>query len=133
MAYRGERKTRALRCQFGSDDYQLRNDETGGWVPIQKRTGRDVYKSWLGTIDKDLAKRIPGARPVKIRAQAYSSGKHSHRIWFNLKDNEAVQGCLFNGGVFAVLEKGEFRIVKCQAPEPPSPSEDEPSPPPIAE
>ncbi|MEQ5835487.1 hypothetical protein [Marinobacter sp. NFXS9] len=132
MAYRGERKIRTLRCRFGSDEYRLNGDEPGGWVPIQKRTGDDTLRSWLGTIDKELAKRIPGARPVKIRAHAYSSGKHSHRIWFNLKDNEAVQGCLFNEGVFAVLDRGEFKIVKCQAPGPTPPPEDEPPPPPLA-
>lgn len=74
---------------------------------------------WLGHIDVQLARRTPDARPVKIKARACNTGLGLNNQWRYLGRDQAVLGCLFNGGVFAVLEKGEFRIVsRCKPVEP---------------
>lgn len=73
---------------------------------------------WLGGIDVELVRRTPDARPVKISAFACTVGKRMGG-WRQLDRNEAVVGCLFNDGIYAVLYKGEFRVVSVDGHPPP--------------
>lgn len=94
-----------------TEDKELWCDRPGGWAQVYLRSGRIQVVNWLGFIDVQLARRTPDARPVKIKARACNTGAGLHNQWRHLDPEEAVLGCLFNGGVFAVLEKGEFRVV----------------------
>lgn len=81
-------------------------------VLVYKKDGRCTYMPWRGFIDKDLARRIPGAKPVKIKVLDYKvGGEMDHDAWIPLSDVQAVQGCYINGVVFAVLDGGIPRLV----------------------
>lgn len=81
-------------------------------VLVYKRDGQCTYMPWRGFIDRTLAQRIPGAKPVKINVAEYKVGDEWEKDdWVKLSDRQAIQGCYINGVVFAVLDGGIPRLV----------------------
>ncbi|MEQ5835488.1 hypothetical protein [Marinobacter sp. NFXS9] len=102
---------RMIIVKKGLEDLTLWTTEPGGKVRIYKRNGSEIPKNWLGGIDAETAKQLPDAHPVKIKAQACSTGSGLHHEWRLVNGNRAILGCLFNDCVYAILDRGEFRIV----------------------
>lgn len=82
----------------------------GETIAVFTRTGYR-YLSFKGFVDHELAAHVSGAIPVKLYAKAFSSGEDGFSGWIDLKPNEALQGCVFNGSVWSVLQDGVPRKV----------------------
>lgn len=87
------------------------SEENAGaeYVGYRLKSGEYDYCRWFGFLDINQAKRLPGARPVKLQVWAYQNDLSKERI--DLKEGEHLQGCLFQGMAFAVLVDGVPRIV----------------------
>ena len=71
-------------------------------VPVLLTNGDYTRVTWLGFIDRDSARAMPSARPVKILAYGYSS-EEVDVSYVRLKDGEYIQGCLIEEGVYGVV------------------------------
>lgn len=110
---------RTLLCRFGREAVTLWTDRPGSFVYIYRRSGQKALFPWLGGMNIELARRTPDARPVKISAISAETGRGLNTNWIYLYKEQAILGCLFNHGVYAVLDKGEFKIVnRCEPVEP---------------
>ena len=85
----------------------------GGGVTIAVFTRNGDYRHmrFKGFVDCELAPHLPDAIPVKLYAKAYTLSADTFGKWVELSENEALQGCLFQGNVWAVLLDGVPRIV----------------------
>lgn len=82
-------------------------------VRVIKKNGETPYFPWRGFIERKLAQRIPGARPVKLDISAYKlSDEWIAGEWVSLREDQAIQGCLIGGVVFGVTENGVPRKVQ---------------------
>lgn len=80
---------------------------TGEHVDVVLRSGETTSRKWLGFIDATEAKVLPDAKPVKLLADRYNNGSG----WVDLQPDERIQGCLVEGGVYAVLNS-HIRVVR---------------------
>lgn len=81
----------------------------GETVTIHTRTGV-TRRPWLGFISPWVAKRLPGAIPVRLAVVAYTT--REFQPWQNLTPGDYVLGCLIDSGAFGIVEDGHPRIVK---------------------
>ncbi len=102
---------RMFNFHYGRETTTLRTAIPGGFVYIFLKDGTLRTFNWLGGIDSEVARRTPDAKPVKIYCTSYATGKGLAHRWLQLHKDEALVGCLFNGGVYAVLYQGDFRVV----------------------
>ncbi|PLW67799.1 hypothetical protein [Pseudohalioglobus lutimaris] len=101
----------ALRRKLNYRNIVLHDEPSRETIGVATREGDYRYLPWLGFIELRLARRIPGARPVKLQAEAVSPTEGLSSDWRTLEAGEHVQGCLLGRGVFGVLNKGFPRIV----------------------
>lgn len=76
-------------------------------VPVCLKNGQTELCDWLGFIDKEDAKKIPGAVPVKIKAIKCSNQVTnfvSDDRYSELPEGKFIQGCLVPTGVYGVTE-----------------------------
>lgn len=88
----------------------LSEDNAGAeHVGYRLKSGEYDYSRWFGFLDINQAKRLPGARPIKLQVWAYQKDLSKERV--DLKEGEHLQGCFFQGMAFAVLVGGLPRII----------------------
>lgn len=97
---------RALLRSINYKKVTLHHKTAGEHVDVLLRSGETISRSWLGFIDATEAKALPDAKPVKLLVDSYNNGSR----WIDLQPSERVQGCLVEGGVYAVLSS-EIRVV----------------------
>lgn len=102
-----------LRFAHNYRQIHLSDDESADFgVRLLKRNGETPYYPWRGFIERKVAQRIPGAKPVKLDVASYKlSDEWIAGEWISLETDQAIQGCLVNGVVFAVMEKGVPKVV----------------------
>jgi len=66
----------------------------------------DVFKEYLGTIDRVVARSLPGAKEISL-AYAGFAGWQLNDLdkWEYISDDKVFVGCLIELGVFAVIDK----------------------------
>jgi len=101
----------ALRRKLNSRNIVLHDEPAREMIGVATREGDYRYLPWLGFIELHMAKRLPGARPVKLQADAVSPTDGFSSDWQSLKPGQHVQGCLLGRGVFGVVNEGFPRIV----------------------
>lgn len=103
----------ALRFTHNYSNQILTENDYGRYgVRACLKDGEFTYLPWRGFIERELAKKIPKARALKLEVIEYRLGEgYQDDEWFKIPPDHAVQGCLINGVVFGVLEKGRPRIV----------------------
>lgn len=84
----------------------------GDNVPILDRDGERYYVRWLGFIDANVAKQLPGAKPVRLDIEAYSIETSPVLSWTHLQKGETVQGCLLLNGVYGITHSVLPRVLK---------------------
>lgn len=80
-------------------------------IGVAMRTGDYRYIRWLGFVDVEQAKAIPGAKPVKLLVEAISPTDGYSSDWQSLSSGQHVQGCLVPAGVYGILEQGQPRVL----------------------
>lgn len=101
----------ALRRQLNYRNIVLHNAAFRETIGVATREGEYRYLPWMGFIELHLARRLHGARPVKLQADAITSTDGFSSDWRSLKAHEHAQGCLIGRGVFGVANKGFPRVV----------------------
>lgn len=87
-------------------------DDCTGEVLVYRKGGAARYVRWLGFIDLHTAQRLPGAKPVRLKVEAYKVGNFGDSdSWISLGETQSVQGCYINGAVFGVVDGGIPRLV----------------------
>jgi hypothetical protein len=89
----------ALCRRLNYRNIELRDDTVGQTVGVVLTSGGSRQLPWLGFISLEDAKRMNGARAVKIEVTRYSDSGFD---WIDLGPGEYVQGCLTDRGVYAV-------------------------------
>lgn len=69
---------------------------------IQLELQQDQFAEWLGTIDRSVAKIMPGAKEVPLDFSGWRLGELDKWQW--ISENVSFVGCLIEGGVFAVVD-----------------------------
>lgn len=69
------------------------------------KNGDVQYVRWLGFISVDDAKELAGARPVKLEVTRYTDESGLGVNWIDVPNDQFVQGCLVESGVFAVTNE----------------------------
>lgn len=90
-----------LRYRHNYKNVCLGNQTRGESVGVRRRDGSIHYAAWRGFIDRDTAKRLPGAKPVRLAVEEYRIVPDE---WKKVPDGQCVQGCLVGDFVFAVVE-----------------------------
>lgn len=70
----------------------------GLWLELEP----DKFAEWLGTIDRAVARTLPGAREVPLDFKGWKLGELDRWEW--ISESVSFVGCLTDLGVFAVLE-----------------------------
>ena len=81
-------------------------------LPVLTKDGDFERVKWLGFIDLEDAKKMAGAKPVKVDIHQFSTSVDAMPKWRYMPEGMAVQGCLTNLGVYAVAEDGRPRMVE---------------------
>lgn len=82
-------------------------------VGIHTRKGDTERVQWLGTMELNQAKRLPGVRPVRLDVRAYSLEEGQLVTgWEDVPQDWYVQGALVREGVYGVTVKNRPRLVK---------------------
>lgn len=103
-----------LRFSHNYRQLHLSDEESADFgVRVFKKDGETPYYPWRGFIERKLAQRLPGAKPVKLDIAAYKlSDEWVAGEWIPLSDDQAILGCYIGGVVFAVVEVGVPRVIK---------------------
>ncbi|MGQ7276313.1 hypothetical protein [Marinobacter sp. V034] len=91
--------------------FRALNETPGGMAPVVLRTGYTKFLPWLGIIDIEKARTLPGARPIKLAMVYYSNGPDIGSEWVKLPAHKSIKGCWVPGGVYALIEDGTFTIL----------------------
>lgn len=76
------------------------------------RSGDRRWKWWLGFIDVEIARQLPGGRPVKIDVNEFSYGPDFlRRDWTVVPRDKCIQGCLVRQGVYGITVDGKVRVL----------------------
>ncbi len=75
----------------------------GGQVEVYLRNGRTRAVRWLGFIELNQARVMPGAKSVRLKVDRYTN-REAPFDWETVHAGQYVQGCLIEEGVFAVVE-----------------------------
>lgn len=62
----------------------------------------DEFSTWLGCIDRSVARTLPGAREIALDFSGWRLLQLDAWQW--LDDDKAIVGCVIKEGVFAVLD-----------------------------
>ena len=84
---------------------QLTADTKNQDVGYDAGDGEAKYVRWLGFIERHDARRLAGARPVRlvcISRVGFSDAVNTH--WRDVGPGEAVHGCLTAEGAYAVYD-----------------------------
>ena len=80
-------------------------DRPEGHVAYLLPDGDRRFVPWLGFIERDRARALQGARPVRLTdITRIGEGDAVSAKWRNLPPGRYVHGCLIAGGVFAVYD-----------------------------
>jgi len=82
---------------------------TGDLVGILQGEDEPQLVKWLGIIDRNAARRIPGAKEVALDLISYQPTLLDHTDW--IKPPRAIVGCLIDEGAMAVMD-GQKPLVK---------------------
>ncbi|ARM86334.1 hypothetical protein [Marinobacter salarius] len=73
----------------------------------------ELFAEYLGTIDRSVARLIPGAREISLGYAEFAGWRLSELDrWQWISDGQAFVGCLINQGVFAVIDRQKPLIKK---------------------
>ena len=102
----------ALKYSINYRNITLTN-ESSELVGVYEKSGRITQLRFLGFIPlgsaRWLGKRV---KPVRLAVERYSSeGRDGLYNWVELSEGEYIQGCIFDNGVFAVIQGGKPRVV----------------------
>jgi hypothetical protein len=100
----------AIKYQLNKRNVVLENGP-GNQVPVLMRSGERKWQRWLGFIDVEVARRLPGASAVKLDVTAASTETPFMGKWIYLRETEGVQGCRIGEGVFGVTESTMPKVV----------------------
>lgn len=92
----------ALVRRFNYRNVELYPETRGETIGVLLGDGSSKFCRWLGFIDREQAKRLPDARPVKLVASRYSNESDIGGNWQDVPADCCVQGCLTSKGVYAV-------------------------------
>lgn len=81
-------------------------------VGVHTRNGDTERVQWLGMMDLAQAKKLPGARPVRLDVRAYTLEDGEWVTgWEDVPAGWFVQGALVREGVYGVSVKNRPRLV----------------------
>lgn len=101
----------ALHRNLNARNIVLEEGQVGESVGVRRKDGSYGYLPWRGFIDLPVARALPGAKPAKLLASRVGTGREWALEWQVLAPGQHVQGCVFQGKAYAVLEEGHCRLV----------------------
>jgi hypothetical protein len=91
-----------LRWRLNKRLIELEDGSTGQTIGVVRKSGGARYLRWLGFMDLDTAKSLPGAKPVKLIAECVGVRKGIGTEWTAIPEGQHVQGCLVENGVYGI-------------------------------
>lgn len=100
-----------LHRKINARNLVLEEGQTGESIGVRRKDGSYSFVPWGGFIDVEIARALPKGRAVKLQASRVGSGREWALQWQDLGPGQHVQGCVFAGKAYAILERGKARIV----------------------
>lgn len=101
----------ALYRKLNARNVVLEEGQRGQTIGVRRKDGSYGYLSWGGFIGIEIARALPGGRPAKLNASRVGVGEEWALRWKDLEPGQHVQGCVFEGKAYAVLDHGQCRVI----------------------
>ena len=82
---------------------ELDQNATDQSIGVVMRCGETRFFPWRGFIELERARSLTGGVPVKLEASRVGVRGLRETDWRDVLPGQFVQGCWFEGGVYAVL------------------------------
>ncbi len=101
----------ALLQKFNYQNIVLADGVDAEQVGVINNAGDTRYFPWLGFIERQTARTLPGAASVRLEIHGYSVGDGYCDPWQPIRQGMHVRGCLVSEGVYAIVENGIPRVI----------------------
>ena len=101
----------ALLRKFNYRNIVLADGVAAEQVGVISNAGDTRYFPWLGFIERQTARTLPGAASVRLETHGYSPGDGYCDPWQPIDQGMHVRGCLVSAGVYAIVENGVPRVI----------------------